>query len=173
MRDEKTLLLDEIKDQINSYDSFIIMGYSGFTANSANEFRNVIAEQGGNVEMVPKRVLVKAAEESGLSLQREQLPGHISVVFAGQQPYETAKTVFKYSKDKGNVFTVLGGKFEGKLYAADDVEKLSKLPSLDEMRAQFVGLLEAPMAHTVSTMETLLSTIIVCLENKAKKEGQE
>jgi len=170
MRDEKTLLLEEIKGQFDSYDSFVIMGYERFTANAANEFRIKVAALGGNVEMVPKRVLIKAADKAGLSLDRKELPGHVSLVFAGTEPFETAKLVCKYSKDSGDKRKVLGCRFEGQLYSGNDVKKLAELPSLDVMRAQIVGLLEAPMVQTVSLVEALLSSIIICLENKAKKD---
>ena len=39
MRQEKQLLLDEIKDQIEQFDSFVIMRYLRLNANKANEFR--------------------------------------------------------------------------------------------------------------------------------------
>ena len=55
---------------------------------------------------------------------------------------------------------------------AEDVKAISELPSQDEMRAQFVGLLEAPMTQTLSVMQALLTSIMYCLENKAKA-GQE
>lgn len=173
MRAEKTLLLDEIKGQFDTYSSFVIMGYEGFTANEANAFRTTIAGLGGDVEMVPKRVLVKAADEAGVTLDKEKLPGHISLVFAGQEPFETAKVVCKYSKDSKDRMTVLGGRFEGQLFSGEDVEKLAKLPGMDQLRAEFVGLLEAPMTQIVSLSETLLSSIIICLENKAEKDGSE
>ena len=63
------------------------------------------------------------------------------------------------------------GQFEGKLYSGTDFEKISNLPSMDQLRAEFVGLLEAPMAHTISTLEAVLSSIVTCLENKAKKDA--
>lgn len=170
MREEKTLLLKEIKDQIDTFGSFVIMSYTGFTANSANAFREEVAKVGGSVEMVPKRVLMKAAEASGVSLDTIELPGHISLVFAGPEPFETAKLVFKFNKENGKKFTVIGGKFEGEVYNGDQVEALSNLPSKDEMRSQILGLFEAPMAQTLSTMEAILCSVIYALEEKVKKE---
>lgn len=173
MREEKTLLLKEIKDQIETFGSFVVMSYTGFTANSANDFRDEIAKVGGTVEMVPKRVLMKAAEATGVSLDTIELPGHISLVFAGTEPFETAKCVFKFNKDNGNKFTVLGGRFEGEVYNGEQVETLSKLPSKDEMRSQLLGLFEAPMAQTLSTMEAILCSVIYAIEEKTKQgEGQ-
>lgn len=170
MRQEKQLLLDEIKEQIEKRESFVIMRYFGLGANTTADFRRQIADMGGNVEVVKKRILVKAAQEAGIELDNEALQGHIGLVFAGSDAVQTTKAVFKLRKDSNKAVEVLGGRFEGQLYNAEDVEKLSNLPGRDEMRAQLLGLFEAPMAQTVAVMQSALCSVLYCLENKAKKE---
>lgn len=171
MRQEKQLLLDEVKGQIERFGSFVIMSYVGLTANATNDFRREIAKSGGSVEMVRKRILLKAAQAAGLSLDLKALPGHIGLVFAGKDPVETTKLVFKLRQEIGKGIEVVGGRFEGQLYSGADVEMLSQLPSKDEMRAQFLGTLEAPMAQTLAVMEAILSSVVYCLENKCQQEG--
>lgn len=174
MRAEKQLLLDEIKEQINESPSFVIMSYQGLTANLANDLRNKVANVGGNVEVLGKRILLKAASEQGISLDLEQLVGHIGVVFTGEDAVTTTKAVYQFSKDNGDILKVIAGRFDSKIYSAEDVKKLSELPGKDEMRAQFLGLLEAPMSQTLSTMEALVCSVIYCLSNKVKaQEGCE
>lgn len=170
MRHEKQFLLNEVKGQFKHSDSFVIMRYSGVKANTANTFRRELAESGGCLEIVRKRLLIKAAESLGISLDLATLPGHIGLVFTGKDPIETTKTVFKYGQLPGHVIEVVGGRFEGKLYSGADVEMLSKLPSKDEMRAQFLGILEAPMAQTLAVMDAILSSVVYCLENKCQQE---
>ena len=99
------------------------------------------------------------------------LPGHIGLVFAGQDPIETTKAVYKFSQESNNALQVVGGRLDGQLYNAADVEKLSKLPGKDEMRAQLLGTLEAPMAQTLAVMEALLASVVYCLDNKCKQES--
>lgn len=169
MRQEKQLLLDEVRDQIGQYGSFVIMRYLGVKANTANAFRREIASMGGNVEVVRKRILIKAAEAAGVNLDLNMLDGHIGLVFASKDPLETAKVVFKYSKETNDAITVIGGRFDGQLYSANDVEMLSKLPSKDGMRAQLLGTLEAPMSQTLAVMEALLTSVAYCLDNKSKQ----
>ena len=171
MRQEKQLLLDEVGWQIKKSGSFVIMRYLGLTANKANDFRGSIAKQGGAVEVVRKRLLIKAAQTAGIDLDLNTLEGHIGLVFAGKDPLETAKTVFKFSEENDKAVKVIGGRFEGQLYNAADMEMLSKLPSKDEMRAQLLSVLEAPMSHTLSVMDAVLASVVYCLDNKAKKES--
>ncbi|SCA62743.1 50S ribosomal protein L10 [Chlamydiales bacterium SCGC AG-110-P3] len=170
MREEKQLLLDEIRDQIDAKSAFVLFNYIGLKANDLTGFRSNVADTGGHVEMVPKRILRRAAAEIGIDLSDYELPGHIALAFGGEDPVATAKTVIKFGKDTGTM-TVLAGRFDNKLYDSEQVEALSKLPNLDGMRAQFLGLLEAPMAQTLAVMDALLTSVIFALENKVEKEG--
>ncbi len=170
MRKEKQLLLDEVKDQIEQDGSFIIMRYAKLSANKLGELRREIGKMGGNVEVMRKRILLRASREAGIELDSVDLAGHIGVVYGGNDPLETTKFVYKFSQQNEKAIEVVGGRFEGQLYKAADVAMLSQLPSKDEMRAQFLGLLEAPMAQTLAVMEAIMSSVIYCLDNKVKLE---
>lgn len=169
MRQEKQLLLEEVQGQIKKNDSFLIMRYKGLTANKANEFRGDISKKGGAVEVVRKRILVKAAQAAGIKIDPEALDGHIGLIFAGNDPFETAKFVFKFSQESDKAVEVIGGRFEGQLYNAAEMETLSKLPSKDEMRAQLLSVLQAPMSQTLGVMDAVLSSVVYCLDNKSKQ----
>lgn len=170
MKAEKELLKQEIKDKFDRFDSFVIMQYFSLNANTANDFRRLIGKAGGDVEMVRKRVLLKAAEDAGIQLDLSSLPGHIGVVFLGEDPIESTKTVIKFSQDREKVIQLLGGRFEGQLYTGPEVERLSTLPGKDEMRAQLLSVLEAPLSQTLAVIEALLASVPYCLDNKSKLE---
>ncbi len=171
MRAEKQLLLDEIKDKVGQAKALVVTRYKGLNPNMASDFRTLLAKNGGGFTVMRKRMLIKAVEGKGAQLDRAALEGHIGVVFAYDDPITTTKAVFQFSKENENVFEVLGGQFEGQLYSAQDVKTLSELPSKDEMRAQLLGLFEAPMAQTLAVMESLLTSVIYCLENKSQENN--
>jgi len=169
MRSEKQFLLEEVKEMIDRHQSFVIMQYSRMSANKANDFRCQIAEVGGDVQMINKRILVKAAKESGIELDLAALPGHIGLVFTGEDPIPAAKAVVQLCKESNQGISILGGRFEGQLFPGQQVEELSKLPGKDGMRSQLLAVLEAPMQQTVGVMNSLLCSVIYCLEEKSKK----
>ena len=173
MRPEKQLLLDEIHDQIKAYASFVILSYKGFTANVANDFRSEMIGLNCQYEVVRKRLLLKAAEKLDIGLTPQQIPGHIGLLLLDDDSIDALKKVFDYQKDLSNAVEVIGGHFNGQLLDAQEVEQMSKLPTKNEMRAQFLGLLEAPMAQTLSTMEALVCSVIYCLDNKAKEANED
>ncbi len=169
MREEKQLLLNEVQDHIKNSNSFLIMRYKGLTANKANEFRGDLSKKGGIVEVVRKRILVKAAQAAGIEIDPNTLEGHIGLVFGGNEPLETAKFIFKFSEDNDKAIEIIGGRFEGQLYNAAEMETLSKLPGKDEMRAQLLSVLQAPMSQTLGVMDAVLSSVVYCLDNKSKQ----
>lgn len=171
MIEEKQLLLDEVKEQINASTSFVIMHYAGLKANKAAEFRRKIAGLGGSVGVMRKRILMKAAEAAGIELSSIDLVGHIGLVYSNGDAAEIAKCVYTFGQDNDKCIAIAGGYIEGQLYQAAEVETLSQLPSRDEMRAQFLGLLEAPMAQTLAVVDALLTSVIHCMDNKCEAEN--
>ena len=173
MNKDKQLLLDEIKDQIEKSGSFITLQYTKVPANTANNFRREIAKVGGSFEVVKKRLFIKVLDTMGLKCDVSSLPGHVGLVFAPQDAIETTKAIVSFSKSNENSFALIGGRVDGQLIDAKDVERLSKLPAKDQMRAELLGLFEAPMAQTLSVMDALVSSVVYCLANKVDQQPGE
>lgn len=171
MRQEKQLLLDEIKEQIENADAMVFLKYQKMGPNLAYQFRHSLSATGGSFEVVRKRVLLKAAEAAGFSLDYSALEGHIGVVFTGQDPVQSTKAIYKFAKENEDVLHVLAGRFEGNIFSASDVLQISELPTKDEMRAQLLSTFEAPLSQTLAVMEALLTSVPHCLENFTQKEN--
>jgi len=170
MRQEKQFLLDDIKNRMAGSKAIVLASYKRLEPNVSAAFRADLAKTGGSLGVVKKRVLAKATKSAGVEFDSALLQGHIAVVFANQDPIQTTKTVYQFCKENAGVLEVIGGQFEGVICSAKDVEQISNLPSKDEMRAQFLGTLEAPLAATLGVIEALLTTVMHCLDNKSQKQ---
>ncbi len=172
MRAEKQFLLDEVQEKLDSAKALVLTSYQKLRPNTVAGLRDTLRKQGGELEVVRKRILLKAMQARGLSFNADALEGHIALFLINEDPVVTTKVIFEFSKEHEDLLTVLGGKFEGQICSAGDVERISKLPGRDEMRAQFLGLLEAPMSQTLATVEALLCSAIHCLEEKSAKNSE-
>lgn len=168
MRPEKQLLRDDIKGKIGGSKGFLLVRYSKMNPNLASEFRFSLHKTGGDFEVMSKRILLKAAEAAGCPIDQTNLEGHIGAIFADVDLLGTTKAVFKFKENNQEVLEVIGGRFEGQLYSAKDMEALSKLPSKEEMQAQLLGLFEAVPSQTLSVIDALLTSVAYCLDNKSK-----
>jgi large subunit ribosomal protein L10 len=172
MRQEKQYLLDEVQGQIQSFGSFVMISYAGLEANKLNIFRRQVRKMNGGVEFVKKRLLIKAAQNLGYTIDLDALPGHIGLIMAKEEPLELTKFVFKFRQENEKQVNVVGGRIDGVMYNGNDVETLSKLPSKDEMRAQLLATFEAPQAQTLAVMEALILSVPYCLDNKIKQSEE-
>jgi len=158
MRAEKQLLLNEIKEKIDGSEALIVASYEKLKPNETWALRDQLAKAGGFLEVVRKRVFLKAAELSGIKIDESLLAGHVGVVFVkGSDAMPSAKALLKFSKENSDVLKVLCGQIEGKLLPGAEVTYLSTLPGINEMRAQFIALLVSPMAQTLSVIEAKIA----------------
>ncbi len=171
MRPEKQFLLDEIKDKMATAKALVFASYKKLEPNAAAGFRSNLAKTGGSLEVVRKRILIKAAQVAGVTLDKELLKGHIAVFIAEEDPVQTTKTIYQFCQQNEGVLKVLCGRFEGAICSAQDVEQISNLPSKDEMRAQFLGTLEAPLSQTLAVFEALMTSVIYCIDNKCEQSN--
>lgn len=168
MRDEKKLLLDEIRQKIDSSSAFFITRYDRMPPNLSWDFRDQLAKTGSLFEVVRKRVFLKAAEMSNVKIDEDLLKGHIGVVFVQQaDAMPPAKAVYQFSGDNQNILEVVYGKIDGQIYSGSDMEMLSKLPGMNEMRAEFLGLLVSPMSQTLSVLDAVIAEPLSILEQKS------
>lgn len=168
MRREKELLLDEIKQKIDASTAMIITRYDRLEPNTSWQLRDALAKSGSLFEVVRKRVFLKAAEKAGVAIDESLLKGHIGVVFVNQpDAMVPAKAVIKFSEDNANLLQVLCGRIEGKMMPGAEVEMLSKLPGIDEMRAILLGLFISPMSQTLSVLEAVMAGPLSVIEQKS------
>jgi len=171
MRQEKKLLLEEIKEKVELSKGMIVTKYENITTQEMWKFRKTLSQNASDLEVVKKRIFLKVLKDCGYSYDSKELEGHIAVVFIQTKanPIDAIKVMFEFSKET-NKMQILRGEIDKKSYLRDDMLILSKLPSLNEFKAQFLGLLESPMSQTLSVIQNLLSSVMYALEEKKKLE---
>lgn len=158
MRAEKQLLLDEIQEKIDGSTAMVVARYEKLPPNPSWDLRERLAKKGSSFEVVRKRVFLKAAEKAGIPIDASMLKGHVGVLFVGgTDPMESTKELLKFSDENAQTISLLCGRLEGKIVPGAEVEMLSKLPGIDEMRAQFLALLVSPMAQTLAVIDAAMA----------------
>lgn len=170
MRPEKQLLLDEINHLIDQSTAMIVTRYEKMNSQISWDFAKDLSKCNCKYKVLKKRLLYKAAKDKDLVFKDKKADGHVGVIFIQGDPLEASKVIINFQKDNVESLEIVFGQIEDKFCSLEYIEKLSKLPGKDEMRAQLLGLFEAPMAQMLSVMDNLLTSIMFCLENKKDKE---
>ena len=169
MKQEKQLLLEEMKDQLKKSGSFVVTQYQNMNGDRAHEFRRALAQTGGYYEVVRKRMLVQAARQIGIEFNPEELPGHIGLVLGANDCLEASKVVLNFGTKNSDSITLIAGYLDGQKASREDVQRLATLPGKDQMRAELIGLFVAPMTGVLGTMEAVMSDVVSCIDSKANQ----
>lgn len=135
---------EEIVDYKNRFadnDVFVVAQYTGMTVAEMTDLRGKIGEQGASIKVTKNRlakIALAGTEIAGLS---DFLAGPVALA-ASNDP-SVAKVIFEYAK-KNSKLVIVGGAIGAKVLDKAGVEQLAKLPSLDQLRGQLVGLLVTP-----------------------------
>ncbi len=151
MRPEKKYLVEEAKSRLSASDFLFLVNFTGVTVKAAAEFREALAKAGAQYHVVKNSIIALAAKELGLPDMSEVLAGPTGIVSGGEDPAAVAKAVVEFFKARENSEVKLGY-FDGKLMNKAEVEYLGSLPSLPEMRAKFLSLLNTPASQMVRVL---------------------
>lgn len=129
----------------------IVAQQSGLTVAEALELRRKMRDAGAQYKVTKNtlaRIAVTGTPSEGLT---ELFKGPTALAYS-QDPVGAAKaaTAFAESNEK---FKVIGGALDGKILTDKEITTLSKLPSLDELRAKIVGMLSTPASRIVGVLQ--------------------
>ena len=168
MRPEKQLLLDEIKEKIENANGFLIARYRNMKADKARGFRDLVVKSKGEFEIVKKRIFAKALKESKYKFDADKYTGDIGILFAFEDPAAISKLALKFGEENDKAIELVGAVIDGSMLNTEEVVAFATLPGLDDLRAQFLGLLAAPMQQTVSVFESVLSGVPSVLDARVQ-----
>ncbi len=83
-----------------------------------------------------------------------KLVGTNAIVFSYSDPSASAKALTNFGKDV-EAFQLKSGVMDGQVLDQNRIKFLATLPSKDELRAQLLGVLAAPMTKLLGTMQAV------------------
>ena len=152
MRAEKQFLVDEVAAQLASSNYLLLANFTGVTVENATSVRNQLRAHGAEYHVVKNSILNIAAKQAKLPDISAHLSGHTALVTGGNNPTGVAKILVTFFKDFSKL-EVKGGVLDAKILTKAEVESLSKLPSLDGIRAQLLSLLSTPASQFVRLLD--------------------
>lgn len=173
MRQEKQFLVDEVKDHLGKSDYLYVTGFDRFTVEDVSALRKLLAAEEAEYHVVKNAMLDLALVAAGFpEMDREIFKGATAIIVGGKNPSGVAKILDAFANESGREekLSLKCGVLDGRLLSADDVVKLSKLPSLDELRAKFLSLLQEPARKLLLVFNAGPETFVRLLVAYSKKE---
>ncbi len=162
-RQQKTELVDEVARQIREGKSVTVIDYKGLNANDMVVLKKRLREVGAPLRIIKKSLLAIAMKEAGIDAPRGTFDGQAAIAVATEDEVSAAKVIADFMKKNENIrFT--GGVLGGKVLSAEEMKALSKLPGRDQLRAQVVGTLNAPISGFVNVLAGNLRSLVTVLK---------
>ena len=150
-KQRKEEVLAEYQDWIKRSQAVILVEYTGVQMKDLNAIRAKIREAGGEFHVLKNTLARRAFAATGMELPADYLIKSTAVSFAFTDPASTAKALADATK--GSEFVkVKGGFMGGQVLNALQVKALAEIPPLPVVRAQLLGVLQAPAGKLVRTI---------------------
>jgi len=139
----------------------VVAHYSGLTVAQMTDYRTRVKAAGGKVKVAKNRLAKLALQDTQAANIANLFKGPTCIAYS-QDPIAAAKVAVGYAKENDKL-VILGGAMGNTVLDANAVKALAELPSLDELRAKLIGLLNAPatkIARTVKEPGAQLARVI-------------
>src|SRR3954465_5325112 len=161
-RDQKAVVIAEVASQIKEAQAIFAVDYRGLSVRQAADLRGRLIEIDANLRVVKKTLTERAADQVGAEPLKAFLEGPTAFTFVHGDPVLAANAIAGFRRE-AQLPEFKGGWMDGKELSIADIEALSKLPSLDVMHGQLVGMIASPLAGLVRSLNALLSGIAIAL----------
>jgi large subunit ribosomal protein L10 len=148
----------------------VVAHYSGLTVAQMQSLRRQMRQAGASVKVAKNRLAKIALEGSDVASIAPLLKGPAVIAYSGD-PIAAPKVAVDFAK-ANEKFVILGGAMGKTSLDPNGVKALAALPSLDELRAKIVGLIQAPATKIAQVVIAPASKVARVVQAYASKSGE-
>ena len=168
-RAQKAESIETLKGVFADAGAVVVTHNLGLTVADMEDLRGRLRTAGGTFKVVKNRLALKALEADEGSEYHGLFKGPVGIAYA-ENPGTAAKVATEFAKANDR-FKIIGGFMGETVVDQKGVEALSKLPTLDEVRAQLIGLLNAPATKVAGVLQAPAGQLARVFNAYATKEA--
>ena len=149
-RDQKEIFIKNIKTIVSENSLVLVFHYRGMSMNEMTDLRVQSFNSGCNIKVTNNRLAKLALKETNQVNLSDFFDGPTAIAYSND-PVSLTKLLVEFSKNNNNL-VVLGGIMDNEILSVEKIEILSKLPSLEQIRAQLIGLISTPAQKIASVL---------------------
>jgi large subunit ribosomal protein L10 len=168
-RAAKSDLVASLGQLFKSTQVVVVAHYSGLTVSQMQTLRRQMKQAGASVKVAKNRLAKIALEGSDVASIAPLLKGPTLIAFSGD-PVAAPKVAVDFAKAHER-FVILGGAMGKTALDTNGVRALAALPSLDELRAKLIGLIQAPatkIAQVVTAPAAKVARVVQAYASKSE-----
>ena len=150
-RAQKAESIETLKGVFEGAGAVVVTHNMGLTVAELSDLRGRLRKEGAAYKVVKNRLAQKALNGGAGEAAGALFKGPVGIAYA-PDAVSAAKVATQYAKDNEK-FVVVGGIMGETVLDAKAIDALAKLPSLDQLRAKLVGLLQAPATRIAGVIQ--------------------
>lgn len=150
----KQSIVEDLKKKLADSQSGVIVDYRGITVEEDTALRKAMREANVDYSVVKNTLLnfaVKGTDYEGIA---PFLEGPTAIALGVEDPIAPAKVLGDFI-DKSKKLTIKTGFIDGKVVEVAEIEKISKLPSKEELLAKAFGSMKAPITNLARVLNQI------------------
>jgi large subunit ribosomal protein L10 len=168
-RAQKQENVEALSGVFASAGAVVVTHYLGLTVAEMTDLRGRLRHEGAQLKVVKntlaRQALNGSVGEAGVALFK----GPVAIAYA-PDPVSAAKVATQYAKDNEK-FSVIGGFMGDQVLDKKAISALATLPSLDQLRARIIGLLQAPATKVAAVLQAPAGQLARVLNAYATKDA--
>lgn len=150
----KQVVIDEIKGKLEKSKGVVLVSARGLTVAQDTEMRRALREAGIDYKVYKNTMINFAIKGTEFEPLAEVLEGPTAVAFSYEDATAAARAIDKFVTQY-QPLVYKAGVVEGRYYNDQDMVKIGKIPSKEELLSKLLGSLKSPMssfARVISEM---------------------
>ncbi len=161
-KEDKAALVDEIADRLGDAETIFAVDYRGITVPQAAELRARLSEADATFRVVKNRLAKRATERAGTAELDQLFEGPTALAFVKGDAVTAAKAISTFGRQH-DILEYKGGLMDGAPLDPDQFMTIARLPGLDVLRGQLVGVVASPLTGLARGLASMVSGLAVAL----------
>jgi len=167
-RTEKQNVVTVTNTKLKAAGIALVVHNNGLNAAEMLSLRGKMREAGAEFKVTKNRLTKLAAKDTVFENITDLLKGP-TIIATSQDPVSVAKGLVDFAKTNEKL-VIVGGAFGAQVLDAKAIESLAKLPSLNELRAKIVGIIQTPATRIACVLQAPGGQVARVISAKSKKE---
>ncbi len=168
-RAQKAEAIETLKGVFEGAGAVVVTHNLGLTVAEMTDLRGRLRKEGATYKIVKNTLAIKALDGSVGEKGEALFTGPVGIAYA-PDPASAAKIVTEYAKGNDK-FAIVGALMGTTVLDQKGVGALATLPSLDEIRATLLGLLNAPATKVAGVLQAPAGQLARVFSAYANKEA--
>ena len=165
-KQQKLEIMNNLEKKLDGFKTIVFSDFSGISVEKMRELRRELKKEGIFLKVCKKNIAGVVLKKLGFKITEEGSPlekkfkGSAALAISYNDSLAAAKILHKFSKKSSQV-KIIGGVLDGRILDAEEMVKIAKLPSREELIMKLMFTLKFPLTKLAMTLNEVTKKKVV------------